>query len=100
MVLVRNHFPALLKGNQLADRRFKMEVIAKMPDEPIAIIVTDDETVYVTVDHFLDGREIGQLWRIKQDDAGQWTHQNTIREHLFLCRPFGLAERNGDLFVS
>ncbi|MCA9172525.1 MAG: PQQ-dependent sugar dehydrogenase, partial [Planctomycetales bacterium] len=79
---------------------FTIEQVAELDDQPLRLAIDDAGTVYVCYDYFKKhGAWGGVVLRYLRDEAGQWQHRIVI-ESPILARCYGLAVRDGDLYVS
>jgi len=80
---------------------FVIEKVANLDYHPLRVAVRDDGTVYVSYDYFEKYGAIGgAIIELSQDSASPVFQQKIIVESPFLMRPYGLAVRKGDLYVS
>lgn len=92
--------PQVLQGSQVKDSRYRVEPIWSFEDEPICICMDDRDHVYVSTEHFLDGREEGKITRIARNESGKWNAVTTLGAQGLLNRPFGMTWHEGSLFVA
>ena len=80
---------------------FEIEKVADFDDEPLRVVTDDDGDVYVCYDYFKKhGAWGGLVLKFHEDPAsGQWS-KRTVVESPVLARCYGLAVRDGDLYVS
>jgi hypothetical protein len=80
---------------------FELSKIADLDEQPLRLAVDQDSSdVYICYDYFRKhGAMGGTILRLRQDANGQYSRR-TVVEAPFLIRPYGLAIRKGDLYVS
>lgn len=66
---------------------------------PIALAVDEEENIFVTYHIYFIGKESGGVLQFNQNADGEF-EQKTIASSALLGRPYGLAVRDGDIFVS
>lgn len=83
-------------------RDFVIEEIAVLDNQPLRIASDEDGKIFLCYDYFKKHGAIGGvILQLSQDPASPRTFQKrTVAESPFLVRPYGLAVRDGDLFVS
>ena len=80
---------------------FVIEKVADLDDQPLRLAASDDGDIYICHDYFKKhGAMGGSIIRFRQDpDTGKF-QKKTVAESRFLARCYGLALRDGDLYVS
>jgi glucose/arabinose dehydrogenase len=67
---------------------------------PVRIATDEWGRVFVSFDRSSNGQEYGGVWELVPDrETGRMTHR-IVAQSALLYRPYGLAARGGDLFVS
>ncbi len=80
---------------------FVVERVAKLDYYPIRLAADDGGKVYVSYDYFEDSGEIGgAIVELSPDPATGAFRKRIVADSPLLVRPYGLAARNGELFVS
>lgn len=96
-------YARLLLYGAVEQRGMKVRRVAKLePPEahPIAIAVDENETVYATFYSYRVGVELGGIYRFVEDESTGTFSQEVVVQSTLLARSFGLAVRDGDLFVN
>ncbi|MCA9262630.1 MAG: PQQ-dependent sugar dehydrogenase [Planctomycetales bacterium] len=80
---------------------FRIEKIADLTFLPVRIATDDAGTVYVSYDYFEQwGTMGGAIVEFKPDESGKSFRRRIIADSTLLMRSYGLALRNGDIYVS
>jgi glucose/arabinose dehydrogenase len=80
---------------------FVIEKVADFDDEPLRVAAGDDGDVFVCYDYFKKhGAWGGTILRFHEDPATGKLQRRTVVESPLLARCYGLALREGDIYVS
>ncbi|MCA9211787.1 MAG: PQQ-dependent sugar dehydrogenase [Planctomycetales bacterium] len=80
---------------------FTLEKIATLAEQPLRLAVSEEGDVLICYDYFRKHGAIGgAILRLQPDEITGEYAQKTIAEAPLLARPYGLAIRDGDLYVS
>ena len=80
---------------------FTIEKVADFDDEPLRVIAGDDGDIFVCYDYFKKhGAWGGLVLRFHEDAESGVLDGRTVVESPILARCYGLAVRDGDLYVS
>lgn len=96
-------FARMLWSDTMKQKGFDLTRIGDVgPNEshPVALAVDENENVYVTYHVYFIGKEHGGVQMFSLNPDGSDYARRTLVDSPILARPFGLAVRSGDLFVS
>ncbi len=96
-------FASFLWKDAITQHGFDVRKIADIgPAEahPISLAVDGDENVYVSYHTYFIGKEHGGVHRFEPNEDLTEYKGTTVIDSPLLARPFGLAVRDGDLYVS
>jgi len=80
---------------------FVIEKIAAVAYKPVRVTVSDNGKVYVSYGYFESWGDMGGgIIQISQDAESREFQQKVVADSTLLMRSYGLAARDGDLFVS
>jgi hypothetical protein len=80
---------------------FVIEKIADLDDQPLRLAANEDGEIYICHDYFMKhGAFAGAIMRLSPDPETGKFQKRIVVESPFLTRCYGLALRDGDLFVS
>lgn len=80
---------------------FVIEKIADLDDQPLRLAASDDGVIYICHDYFMKhGAFGGAIIRLSPDPESGKFREKIVVESPFLTRCYGLALRDGDLYVS
>lgn len=80
---------------------FVMEKIADLDNQPLRLVSSDNGDIYICHDYFMKhGAFGGAIIRLSLDPESGIFRKKTVAESPFLTRCYGLALRDGDLYVS
>jgi glucose/arabinose dehydrogenase len=85
----------------VSDPRFLIAKIADLDDEPTRLTSSSDGDVFICYDYFKKhGALGGVVIRLRQDPVSGEFHKKTVVESPLLARCYGIAIKDGDLYVS
>ncbi|MCA9211785.1 MAG: PQQ-dependent sugar dehydrogenase [Planctomycetales bacterium] len=80
---------------------FMIEKVADLEFLPIRIAISDDDRIFVTYSYFEDWGDMGgAIVELKANGASGRFHSRIVADSPLLMRSYGLASRDGDLYVS
>jgi sugar lactone lactonase YvrE len=83
------------------DPEFVIEKLADLDDHPLRLALGDNGEIFICHDYFMKhGAFGGAIQRFSPDPATGKFEKRTVAESPFLARCYGLARRDGDLYVS
>lgn len=96
--VVKDHFRNQLKAKMI-ENGFEMEEIATFSGLPIRVAVDENDNAYVSLDAYDSGDQFGTIEKVSLQDNGKYKKE-TVAHSSALFRPYGLAARDGKLYVS